>query len=36
MYERTSKELGINSHGGSAAELANITSQIYFGDASPL
>jgi hypothetical protein len=34
IYERTKKELGINSHGGSPRELARVTSQIYFA-ASP-
>jgi hypothetical protein len=32
LLERTQKELGISSHGGSAEELANITTQIYFTD----
>ena len=30
LYERVEKELGIKSHAGSADELANVTSQIYF------
>jgi hypothetical protein len=33
LLERTSKEFGIASHGGSAEELANVTAQIYFSDA---
>ena len=32
LLERTQKELGVSSHGGSAEELANITTQIYFTD----
>lgn len=32
LLERTSKELGISSHGGSPEELANVTAQIYFSD----
>jgi hypothetical protein len=34
IYERTKKELGIDSRGGSPGELARVTSQIYFA-ASP-
>jgi hypothetical protein len=34
LYERTEKELGITAHGGSAAELANITDHIYFQTAA--
>ena len=30
LYERTEKEVGFTAHGGSAAELANITDRIYF------
>lgn len=30
LCERIEKELGITAHGGSAAELANITDRIYF------
>jgi hypothetical protein len=34
IYERTEQELGIQSHGGWPAELAAITSRIYFQAAS--
>jgi hypothetical protein len=34
IYERTKKELGVDSYGGSPEELAHVTSQIYF-DPSP-
>jgi len=34
LYERTEQELGIQSHGGSLAELAAVTSRIYFQVAS--
>jgi hypothetical protein len=30
IYDRTQKELGIESHGGSPRELAHVTSHIYF------
>ena len=30
IYERTKKELGVESYGGSPEELARVTSQIYF------
>jgi len=33
IFERTQEELGISSHGGSAEELASVTTQIYFADA---
>jgi hypothetical protein len=36
LLERTSKEFGIASHGGSAEELANVTAQIYFSDAGKI
>jgi hypothetical protein len=36
LLERTSKELGISSHGGSPEELANVTAQIYFSDAGKI
>jgi hypothetical protein len=35
IYERTKKELGIDSRGGRPGELARVTSQIYFA-ASPV
>jgi hypothetical protein len=36
LLERTSKEVGIASHGGSAEELASVTAQIYFSDVGKL
>jgi hypothetical protein len=36
LLERTIKELGISSHGGSPEELANVTAQIYFSDAGKI
>jgi hypothetical protein len=30
LYERTQKETGITSHGGSSQELARVTAQLYF------
>ena len=35
VYERARQELGIQSYGGSPAELARVTSQVYFQDAAP-
>jgi hypothetical protein len=34
VYERTQKELGIKSYGGSSEELAAVTDHIYFSDLS--
>jgi hypothetical protein len=34
LYERTSEELGIDSHGGSLEELAKVSARIYFRTAA--
>ncbi len=35
IFERTHKELGIQSHGGSPSDLAAATSRIYFRETGP-